>query len=107
MYLGKVIGNLVSVIKHKDYVGLKLLVVQPVYPDGGAWSDPLICVDTVDSGIGDTVIYLDEGNSARQVLGLGPDAPVRPVIVGVLDELRWRDNDGAAHQRFPNSEHGL
>jgi len=104
VYLGKVIGNLVSVIKHKDYVGLKLLVVQPVYPDGHSWSDPLICVDMVDAGIGDTVIYLDEGNSARQLLELGPDSPVRPVIVGVLDELRWTDDVGVSHQRFPNNE---
>ncbi|HNR95978.1 MAG: Ethanolamine utilization protein EutN [Chloroflexi bacterium ADurb.Bin180] len=103
MYLGKVVGNLVSVIKHKDYVGLKLLVVQPIHPDGRSWSDPLICVDMVDSGIGDTVLYLDEGNSARQLLELGPDSPVRPVIVGVLDELRWRDDAGVLQQRYPNS----
>jgi ethanolamine utilization protein EutN len=107
VYFGKVIGNVVSIIKHKDYTGLKLLLVQPVFPDGSAWQDPLICIDVVDSGIGDTVLYLDEGNSARQLLGLEPDGPVRPVIVGVLDEICWKDVDGNVIQRFPAQESGL
>jgi ethanolamine utilization protein EutN len=40
----------------------------------------------VDAGAGETVLILDEGNSARQVLD-APDAPVRAVVVGVVDEL--------------------
>ena len=38
------------------------------------------------AGAGETVLVLDEGNGARQVLD-APDAPVRAVIVGVIDEL--------------------
>jgi len=104
VFFGKVIGNVVSVIKHKDYYGLKLLLVQPVYPSGAPWQDPLICVDIVDAGIGETIIYLDEGNSARQLLGLEPDGPVRPVIVAVVDEIRWRDDEGMLHHRVPPHE---
>jgi len=104
VFFGKVIGNLVSIIKHKDYEGLKLLLVQPVYPDGAPWQDPLICIDIVDAGVGETVLYLDEGNSARQLLGLEPDGPVRPVIVGVIDEIRWQDNAGVTHCRVPAHE---
>ena len=98
------IGNVVSIIKHEDYQGLKLLLVQPVYPNGAPWQDPLICVDIVDAGVGETILYLDEGNSARQLLNLGPDAPVRPVIVGVIDEIRWQDGEGREHHRFPARE---
>ena len=104
MFFGKVIGNVVSIIKHKDYQGLKLLLVQPVYPNGAPWQDPLICIDIVDAGIGETILYLDEGNSARQLLHLEPDGPVRPVIVGVLDEIRWRDEEGQLHCRLPGRE---
>jgi len=43
-------------------------------------------VDAVGAGAGETVLVLDEGNGARQVLE-APDAPVRAVIVGVVDEL--------------------
>ncbi len=104
MYFGKVIGNVVSVIKHKDYHGLKLMIVQPVHPSGAPAQDPLICIDSVDAGIGQTILYIDEGGAARQVLNLGPEAPVRPVIVGVVDEMRWLDADGTVHQRVPLHE---
>jgi microcompartment protein CcmK/EutM len=43
-------------------------------------------VDTVGSGAGEAVLILDEGNSARQVVGLAT-APIRAVVVGVVDQL--------------------
>jgi ethanolamine utilization protein EutN len=45
-----------------------------------------ICIDVVDAGVGETVMILDEGNSARQILGIDTGA-IRAVIVGVVDEL--------------------
>ena len=32
------------------------------------------------------MLIVDEGNSARQVIGV-PDAPVRAVVVGIVDQL--------------------
>jgi len=104
LFFGKVIGNVVSIIKHKDYQGLKLLLVQPVHPNGAPWQDPLICIDIVDAGVGETILYLDEGNSARQLLNLEPDSPVRPVVVAVVDEIRWQDEEGVVHRRVPPHE---
>ena len=43
-------------------------------------------VDTVQAAPGQTVLILDEGNSARQVLE-APDAPIRTVIVGIVDDV--------------------
>jgi hypothetical protein len=43
-------------------------------------------VDVAQAGPGDTVLVIDEGNGARQILGLDPGA-VRAVIVGVVDEV--------------------
>lgn len=45
-----------------------------------------ICIDVVDAGMGETVLILDEGNSARQILGIDTGA-IRAVVVGVVDEL--------------------
>jgi len=45
-----------------------------------------IAIDVVDAGMGDTVLILDEGNSARQILGRDWGA-IRAVVVGVVDEL--------------------
>ncbi len=42
--------------------------------------------DVVDAGVGETVLILDEGTSARQILGLDWGA-IRAVVVGVIDEL--------------------
>jgi ethanolamine utilization protein EutN len=46
----------------------------------------VIAVDLVGAGVGETVLVEDEGNSARQLLD-AKDAPVRSVIVGIVDEV--------------------
>jgi ethanolamine utilization protein EutN len=53
--------------------------------DGNA-SGYTIAIDVVDAGVGDTVLVLDEGSSARQILGLDHGA-IRAVVVGIVDEL--------------------
>jgi len=40
----------------------------------------------VGAGAGETVLLLDEGNSARQVLA-APGAPIRTVVVGIVDAV--------------------
>jgi microcompartment protein CcmK/EutM len=54
--------------------------------NGDQTGDYDIAVDVVQAGPGDTVLVIDEGNGARQVLNLDPGA-VRAVIVGVVDEV--------------------
>ena len=104
MFLGKVIGNIVSTIKLRDFEGYKLLLVQPVYPEGQPWKDPLVAIDIVDAGVGETVLYVDEGNSARQLLNLDIDGSVRAVIVGIVDEIQWQDEEGRMQSRMPPHE---
>jgi len=45
----------------------------------------LIAIDTVGAGPGQTVLINDEGGGAQQVLGC-PGAPIRSVVVGIIDE---------------------
>ena len=68
MFLAKIIGDVVSDHKIKDYEGLKLLVVQPIDPEGKAQGKTLLAVDNVHAGVGDTVLIMDEGGSARMLL---------------------------------------
>jgi microcompartment protein CcmK/EutM len=86
MYVGVVVGTVVATIKDEAFFGRKLLLVDRLdlygRPDG--WYD--ICVDAVQAGVGDRVLVIDEGNGARQVIGRDP-APVRAVIVGVVDDI--------------------
>ncbi len=86
MYIGKVIGTVVSTIKISHLQDSKLLLVDQLDLRGEETGDYDIAVDVAQAGIGDTVLVIDEGNGARQVLGLDPGA-VRAVIVGVVDEV--------------------
>jgi len=76
----------VATIKDPALVARKLLVVERLTPEGRADGAYWIAVDAVQAGVGDTVLVLDEGNSARQVLNW-EDAPVRAVVVGVVDQV--------------------
>ena len=86
MKLGRVVGTVVSTISAPVFEGRRLLLCDLLDASGDPDGSYLICVDTVGSGAGETVLILDEGNSARQVVGLS-SAPVRAVVVGIVDEL--------------------
>ncbi len=87
MYIGKVYGTVVATIKHPTFDRHKLLLVERLTPEGEATSKYDLCVDVVQAGVGDRVLVLDEGNSARQVLNQVPNGAVRAVIVGVIDRV--------------------
>lgn len=86
MYIGRVAGTVVATIKNEAFQGQKLLLVDELGLDGQPTGAYDICVDTAQAGVGDTVLILDEGNGARQVLGI-KTAPIRAVIVGIVDEV--------------------
>lgn len=85
MKVGNVVGTVVSTINIPllDDHRLLLCDIQDLAGEPGGYT---ICIDVVDAGVGDTVLILDEGSSARQILGLDTGA-IRAVIVGVVDEL--------------------
>lgn len=86
MKLGRVTGTVVSTISHPIYDSRRLLMCDVLTADGSDTGEYLICVDSVGAGAGEVVLILDEGNGARQVVS-APDAPIRAVIVGIVDEL--------------------
>jgi ethanolamine utilization protein EutN len=86
MYIGKVIGTVVATIKISHLEGRKLLLVDQLDLQGEETGYYDIAVDVAQAGLGDTVLVIDEGNGARQILGLDPGA-IRAVVVGVVDEV--------------------
>ena len=86
MKIGRVAGTVVATICSPALDGRKLLSVDLLDLDGNATGKDLIAVDAVGAGAGETVLVLDEGNGARQVLE-APDAPIRAVVVGIIDEI--------------------
>ncbi len=81
-----VIGRAIATIKHESLRGFRLLLVQPQLadrqrPDG----PPLLVVDTLGAGIGQTVMVTSDNLCARELLG-SIQTPVRWTTVGIEDE---------------------
>lgn len=85
MLLARVVGTVVATRKDERLVSSKFLVVRPVDPVGKPEGNHLIAVDTVDAGVGETVLVVS-GSSARMASGL-KDTPVDAAIVGVVDQV--------------------
>lgn len=83
MQLARVIGDVVATRKDPLYEGITLLLVQPLTADGKNAGRPLVAVDSVGAGIGETVFF---------VRGKEASFPFHPVevpadagIVGIVD----------------------
>ncbi len=86
MILARVAGRLYSTIHHPSMARRIILVLDRLKASGEPAGSSIIAVDTVGAGPGQTVLVLDEGNGARQVLGAA-DAPIRSVVVGIVDQV--------------------
>ena len=85
MLLAKVVGTVVATRKDPRLVSSKLMLARPMDPRGKAEGGYLVAIDTVDAGVGDTVLIVS-GSSARMASGL-KDCPVDAAIVGVIDTI--------------------
>ena len=86
MILGRVTGSIVSTIHHPIVDGRTLLVAERLDQNGRPTGGYIIAVDAIGAGQGETVLILDEGSGARQILA-DDAAPVRSIVVGIVDAL--------------------
>lgn len=84
MKVGRVVGTVVSTISIPLFDGARLLLCDLIGADG-ATEGYTIAYDVVDAGVGDLVLVLDEGTSARQILDRSWGA-IRAVVVGIVDD---------------------
>jgi microcompartment protein CcmK/EutM len=89
MVLARIVGTVVATRKDPRLVSSKLLVARPMDPRGNPEGTYLIAVDTVDAGVGETVLIVS-GSSARMASGL-KDCPVDAAIVGIVDTVEVTD----------------
>jgi microcompartment protein CcmK/EutM len=87
MMLCKVTGTIVATQKNERLREHKILIVQPVGLDGETpLGRDILALDTVDAGVGDTVLVVQEGQAAAQLLRR-KDVPVHSMVVAVVDGL--------------------
>ena len=83
MKLGKVIGTVVCTRKEPGLEGKKLLVVQPLSTTGQAIGKPLVAVDTIGAGCGETILYVRGKEGSFPML---PEiVPTDAGITGIVD----------------------
>ena len=86
MTLCKVTGTIVSTQKNQTLRDYKVLVVRPIGLDGKFIGKDVLAIDTVDAGVSDTVLIIQEGAGAQQALKR-KDMPVHTVVIAVVDGL--------------------
>jgi ethanolamine utilization protein EutN len=85
MQTGRVIGSATATVKHPSMQGWKLLVVQSYGPDGRTpVGDPIVAVDALGAGAGETVILSNDRRVTQQLLG-SQKTPVCWSVVGIVD----------------------
>jgi microcompartment protein CcmK/EutM len=85
MFLGRVVGNVVSTVKDPGLKGQRLLIVQPLRPDMKPTGKRLVVLDCTGAGAGELIYWCRGKESSFPFL---PDeVPSDNTIVGVVDEL--------------------
>jgi ethanolamine utilization protein EutN len=87
MILARVVGNVVATQKNFRYEGGRILVVQPINPDGSDTGEEMLALDSVDAGAGDLVVVVREGWSASTAATGKPGAAIDSAIIGVVDGI--------------------
>jgi ethanolamine utilization protein EutN len=64
MILARVIGNVVATQKNRRYDNARVMLCQQITPEGEETSYSTLALDSVDAGVGDTVLIVQEGWSA-------------------------------------------
>ena len=86
MFLATVVGDIVSVHKNERLHGKRLLLVRRLNLQAKPEGTETIALDVVSAGVGDNVLVVQEGSSARKLFD-DQWLPVQAVIVGILDRV--------------------
>lgn len=87
MLIAKVIGNVVATQKNQRYEGSRVMLCRQITPEGDDMDYTCLALDSVDSGIGDTVVIVQEGWGASTASTGRPGAAIDSAIVGVVDRI--------------------
>ena len=84
MQLGRVLGNMISTVKHESFKGERILVVQLEGVDGKPDGEPVLAFDRLGAGRGDLVMLTNDGQILQEMIGR--KTPGRWSVLALPDE---------------------
>lgn len=87
MLLARIIGNVVATQKNQRYEGAKVFLCRQITPEGADTSTTLLALDSVNAGIGDTVLIVQEGWGASTAATGKQGAAIDSAIIGIVDRI--------------------
>ena len=84
MQIAKVVGDVVATRKDENLTGLKLLILQPLTPEGEPVGRTLVAVDAAGAGVGERVFFVRGKVASFPFYPM--EAPVDAGIVGIVDD---------------------
>lgn len=103
MFIGKVVGTVVSTVKDPKVAALKFQIVQELDEHNQPRAKYVVAADTVGAGQGDLVLFA-QGSSARQTT-LTDGRPIDAAIFAVIDS--WDVDDRLVYQKEGLADAGL
>lgn len=91
MIIAKVLGNIVATQKNQRYEGARVMLCEQMTPEGETTGHTVLALDSVDAGVGDTVLIVQEGWSASTTATGKAGAAIDSAIVGVIDRIDLLD----------------
>ncbi len=87
MILARIVGNVVATQKNERYEGARIMVCQPLDLRGQETGATVLALDSVDAGVGDIILLVQEGWSASTAATGVPGAAIDSAIIGVVDSI--------------------
>lgn len=87
MILAKVLGNIVATQKNHRYESARVMLCEQITPEGEETGTTMLALDSVDAGVGDTVLIVQEGWSASTAATGKAGAAIDSAIIGVVDRI--------------------
>lgn len=88
MIIARVVGNVIATQKESSHEGKKILLIQPLDLEGNPAGDVVVALDSVDAGIGERVLAVQEGFSAMTSVG-HVESPIDAAVIGVIDLVEF------------------
>lgn len=88
MIIARVVGNVIATQKEPSHEGKKILLIQPLDLEDNPAGDVVVAFDSVDAGIGDRVLAVQEGFSAMTSVG-HVESPIDAAVIGFIDLVEF------------------